>query len=337
MSDEVKKEVIENFRKAMGTLPSQEPSKNYDYVSIFDDRAGYVKLVEVPPNPYKYLVRCASSTWGDGELGPGHGSTQKWEKLTPEGRYLVAISVLTGNTLPVAPESVTSLWEFNGFPRHSFDQFARMRIGAGICSIGARDNNKLDCPWVLYPELSDELLKNDDLKMQFDNWTVKTKDLYESILNTGKGSWQMARAVLPMSYNHSWTAYINILALKGQMARRLMPCEETPMVLMFWRMRSELEKHFPLIANYMRPACDGPKKCIYHGGAEGLTKYFSNLFAGCGRWPDQVEYQEFNFSCTNPEELAKHCQYVKPDEWKTFGEGDYDKLDPKDKALFEEA
>lgn len=330
------KETIENFRSAMGTLPSQNPKKNYDYVSTFHQNACYVKLVEFPLNPYKYLVRCCASTWGDGELGPGHGSTQKWEKLTPKSRFLVALSALTGNTLPVGAESPNFLWEFNGFPRHTFSQFVRMRIGSGHCSIGCRDNNKLDCPWILYPELYEELQNNKQLKSDFEEWTKKTKDLYEKILSTGNGSWQTSRAVLPMSYSHSWTSYTSLLALKGQMSRRLMPCEETPIVLMFWRMRSEIEKHFPLIANYLRPACDGAKRCIYHGGAEGLTKYFSNLFAGCGRWPDQINYQEFNFSCTNPEELSKHCNYVKPTEWISFTENDYDKLSETDKKLFEE-
>lgn len=332
---EIDKNVIENFREAMGTLPSQTPQKNYDYYSIFTENASYVKLVEKPENPYRYLVRCACSTWGDGELGQGHGSTQKWEKLSPKSRFAVAISVLTGNTLPVAAESPNFLWEFNGWPRHTYDQYARMRIGSGICSIGSRDNNKLDCPWVLYPELYDELERNPELKEKFDEWTKNSKDLYEMILKTGFGSWQMARAVLPMSYNHSWTAYTSLLCLVGQMSRRLMPCEEAPMVLLFWRMREQVKLHFPLLANYLRPACDKAKRCIYHGGAEGLTKYFSNLFAGCGRWPDEAEYQEFNFSCTNPEQLAKHCEYVQPTEWINYTENDYDKLDPKDKTLFE--
>jgi len=49
--------------------------------------------------------------------------------------------------------------------------------------------------------------------------------MYNEILKYGKSSWQTARAVMPMSYNHSWGCYTNLLALKGQMARRLMPCE----------------------------------------------------------------------------------------------------------------
>jgi len=278
----------------------------------------------------------ATATWGSGKVGEGNGSTQKWEKLSPENRYRVVLSVLTGNTLLTAQESVSFTFEFNGIPRHTFDQFARMRIGSGHASIGCRDNSKLDAPFVLYSRLYNELQNNPDLKRRFDEWVVKTKDLYEEILSTGKGSWQTARAVLPMSYNHSWVSYVNLLALRGQMGRRLMACEEAPMVLLFWRMRTEIEDKFPLIANYLRPACDRAKRCIYHGGAEGLTKYFSSLFAGCGRWPDENKYSEFNNSCTDYEELSKYVKIVKPDEWKDFNFDDFDKISEKDKKLFNE-
>ena len=231
----MEKERIENFRKATGTLPSQKPEKNYKYEDCL--RTIYTKLTDAPKNPYKTLVRMATATWGDGNVEAGHGSTQKWEKLSPINRYIVALSVLTGNTLPTAMESVSFTFEFNGVPRHTFDQFARMRIGSGHASIGSRDNNKLDCPFVLYPSLYKEIENNMFLKQEFENWVEATKDLYESILGTNEGSWQAARAVLPMSYSHSWVSYANLLALKGQMARRLMACEEAPMVLLFWKMR----------------------------------------------------------------------------------------------------
>jgi hypothetical protein len=329
-----KKKTIDNIRKALGTLPSQNSEISYDYYSAFDKEVGNVRLVHTPKNPYKQLVAAATATWGDGQPGEFHGSMNKWEKLTPEARYVVALSVLTGNTLPQAVEPITFQWEFNGFPRHTFDQFARMRIGAAIFSIGSRDNNKLDSPLILYPNLVKEFEANENLKKDFEHWLTITKDLYKTILDTDKGSWQLARAVLPMSYNHSWGCYTNLLALKGQMSRRLMPCEESPIVLMFWKMRKEIENKFPFIANYLRPACDNAKKCIYHGSHEGLTKYFSNLFAGCGRWPDEVDYQEFNQSCTDTNELAKVVDYVLPNEWINYTENDFDKLSNKDKALF---
>ena len=139
-----------------------------------------------------------------------------------------------------------------------------------------------------------------------------------------------------MSYNHSWVSYVNLLALRGQMSRRLMACEEAPIVLLFWKMREEIEKQFPLIANYFRPACDRARKCIYHEGPEGLTKLFSSLFAGCGRWKTKQKYSEFNHSCSNYEELSRYVKIVKPEEWKHFTQNDYNLIDKKDKQLFEE-
>lgn len=332
----LKKMVVNNMRKTMSTLPEQKPKKNYDIVSIFHPDACTVKLVEYPKNPYKYIVRMSISTWGNGKLGFGNGSTGKWERLTPEARYIVALSVLTGNTLPVSQEAINMLWEFNGVPRHTFDQFVRMRIGTGHASIGCRDNCKLDVPLVLYPKLSELLAEDMDIYKDFIEWNKRTKDLYEKILTKGKSSWQMARAVLPMSYSHSWLSYISLLTLKGQAARRLMPCEEAPMVLIFWRMWNEVFNKWPLIANYIRPACDKVNKCIYAGGAEGLTKYFSSLFAGCGRWETDSNYSEFNFSCTDITQLKRHVNYIEPNQWINYNENSYDILTDKDKNLFEE-
>lgn len=332
--DKKQRKSIEKFRKALGTLPSQRPKKTYDYINSLE--ACNVRLTDYPENPYKTLVRMATATWGSGKTGLKNGSTYKWEKLTPENRFRVVLSVLTGNTLPTAMESVNFTFEFNGIPRHTFDQFARARIGTGHASIGCRDNSKLDAPFVLYPGLYNELKRNKKLRKRFEKWVKETKDLYEEILGTSKGSWQIARAVLPMSYNHSWVSYLNLLAFMGQARRRLMACEEAPMVLCFWKMRAEVARYFPLIANYIRPACDGPKKCIYHEGREGLTKYFSSLFAGCGRWPTKQQYSEFNNSCTDYDELAKYVKIVQPNEWLNYTPEDYDKLSDKDKTLFEE-
>lgn len=330
----MKKEDIDNLRSALGTLPSQKPEKNYEYKNVFDDSVGYVKLIEFTSNPYKCLVRAACATWGDAKSG----STQKWEKLSPESRFVVALSALTGNTLPQALETVNFQFEYNGFARSCFDQAARTRIGASFQSIGSRDNNKLDSPFILYPDLYDDIQKDIELKKDFEEWIIKTKDLYEKILSKNKSSWQEARAVLPMSYSHSWVANYNLLSLKGQMGQRLKFCEESHIVYMFWKMRLEVENLFPLISNYLRPSCDYAKRCIYHGAHEGLTKYFSNLYAGCGRWKSENDsnYQEFNRSCSNSEEMSNYIKIIDNDKWINFTENDYDKLDSKDKKLFEE-
>ncbi len=328
----MEKKDIENLREAMGTLPSQNPQKTLDYENALD--ACYVKLVEYPNNPYKPIVRFCCSTWGSGKIDKNEGSTQKWEKLSPENRFRVVLSCLTGNTLPQAMETIDFLFEYNGVPRHTFDQFARMRIGATIASIGSRDNNKLDSPLILYPELYNDIINDFQLKEAFESWLAKTKDLYEMILSKGSGSWQTARSVLPLSYNHSWTANINFLALKNQCSRRLMFCEESPIVLLFWKMRYEIKNRFPLLANFLRPACDSAKRCIYHEGPEGLTKLFSNLFASCNRYPTNEKYQEFNRSCSDPKEIKKYVEIVEKDGWENYTINDFEKIHEKDKELF---
>ena len=326
------KEQIDNMRKALDTLPDRTTKKTYDYVNALE--VCYVGLTDSPVNPYRNIVNAALSTWGSAELGSDSGSCHKWSKIEPKNRFIVTLSALTGNTLPLALENVKYQFCVNNSPRHTFDQYARARL-ASHQSIGCRDNTKINAPFVLYPELYNGIQSNPELKEMFENWVEISKDLYEYILGLGVGSFQTARAVLPMSYNHSFTSSIDLLSLKAQMSRRLMACEESPIVIMFWKLREEIKKQTPLIANYLRPACDSAKKCIYHGGAEGLTKYFSNLFKGCGRWPDEAEYAEFNRSCSDYSELSKYVEVVPRDGWINFTENDYEKLDIKDKELFE--
>jgi len=340
---ELDKATIDNFREAMGTLPGSKNPKSYDYISAYDKDATNVKLINKTENPYKAILAASVATWGSGRHGYGEGSMGKWDKLTPEARYIVVISALTGATLPQALEPVDFQFEFNGIPRHTFDQYARMRIGGSVQSIGCRDNSKLDSPLVLYPELYDALQEDDEFREKFENYNKVMKDMYETILTRGSGSYQEARAVLPMSYNHSFVSNINYLALKGQSARRLMFCEESTIQWMFTKMRNEIEDYAPLLANYLRPVCDviAGGKCVYSGGAESLTKYFSNLYRGCGRHEDPHSYAEFNRSCTDVEKFNKVSKeqgyrLPEPDEWIDYTEFDYDKLTPKDKALFEQ-
>jgi len=116
-----------------------------------------------------------------------------------------------------------------------------------------------------------------------------------------------------------------------------MACEESSIVALHIALRELVGRKFPLLANYLRPACDGAKRCIYHEGPEGMTKYFSSLFACCGRWPTKEQYSEFNVSCSSYEELAEHGFVMPgPTEWIKYGENDYDKLEYQDKCLFDD-
>ena len=328
----MKQNEIDNIRKALHTLPNKS-TKTYAYDTAL--KHCQVKIVDSSKNPFKDIVALATATWGSGQSGYGFGSTNKWAKLSPQNRYRVVLSALTGNTLPTALEAPSFTFEVNGVPRHTFDQFARCRFFS-IGSIGTRDNDKLDAPFMIYDRLH-KLLQNDKkLRQDFNLWVRMTKDLYDDIISNSKGDYQLGRDVLPMSLNHSWTFKSDFLTLQGQCGRRMMACEQDSIVLLFWKIREEIEKVSPLLANYMRPVCDKVKKCVYHGGAEGMTKYFSSLFAGCGRWKEDHQYSEFNHSCTDYKELSKYVNIVQPNGWINYTEDDYKKLSRKDKKLFEE-
>ena len=328
-------EDIQNMRAAMGTLPSQAPKKSYEYQD--DISSIEVNMTDYTSNPYKVIVTACCATWGDDETG----SMGKWEKMSPENRYRVALSHLTGNTLPQASEGVNFQFECNGVSRSDFDQHARARVGAHFMSIGTRDNNKLDSRFLFYDHILERMKKDPGYKEMVETWVKLTKDLYEDTINESDSSWQVGRAFLPQSVNHSYVFGMNLAALRGQMARRLMFCEQEGIVALHWKVRALIEEKFPLIASMMVPACDKAKKCVYMEGPEGLTKYFSNLFDGCGRWEvknaDNSAYREFNHSCTNPARLKELGIPIKDvSEFVHFGPDDYDKLDPKDKALFEQ-
>jgi len=314
---------IDNLRKAMGTLPSETPKNETHFVKGCSEME--VELVDHTSNPYKTIVAAATATWGNDKY------ETKWPKLTKENRFKVVLSTLTGNTLPQAMEGLMFTFKVVGVPRHCFDQHARARIGATFYSIGSRDNNKLDSRIILYSKLYDML--TDEMKEHF----IKMKKIYEEILDTGKGSWQLARAFLPMSYHHSYHFSMNYLALQGQCKRRMMFCEEEFIVGLHWLLRERIKDKFPLLAEYLRPACDYVKKCVY-AKSYGLSNAFGCLFAGCGRWEAGTEYATFNESCSDKETIEKqlNIKIRNKDEWINYTEDDYDKLSDKDKKLFEE-
>ena len=325
------KKSIDNMRQAMGTLPSQAPKKTYAWKNSLDSL--YVNMVDWTLNPYKAMVAMAAATWGDNETG----STGKWALLTPDNRFRIVLAILTGNTLPQAAEAVQFTFEVNGTPRHTFDQHARARVGTAFASIGTRDNNKLDADFLFYPDVAKRIEEDPEYRKRVEEWIKNTKDLYENTISHGQGSWQSGRAFLPMSTNHSYVFTQNYLALKGQCSRRLMACEESSIVALHIALRKLVGGKFPLLANYLRPACDGARRCIYHEGPEGMTKYFSSLFACCGRWPTKEQYSEFNVSCSTYEELAEHGFTLPgPTEWRHFTENSYDDLSDDDQYYFEE-
>jgi len=318
---------IDELRKSMGTCPSTAPQKSYKIVRGVEELE--LTMYDYPTNIYKTILEGACATWGDDAYKP------KWSQLSPANRFRVILAVLTGQTLPQSLESVQFSFRVNGLPRSCFDQHARARIGSVFFSIGSRDNNHADSRIILYTKLYDAMEKDAALKTRVINHLREMKDIYELLIKN-KSSWQTSRALLPMSYQHSYCFSQNLLAIKSQCANRLAFHEEEYICALHWKMRDLIGQQFPLIANYLRPGCDYAKSCAY-AKSYSLSNAFGCLFAGCGRWKSGTEYATFNESCSDKSEIEKQLRIKipNPEDYLNLTEDDYDKLLPIDKKLFE--
>ena len=123
-----------DLRKAMGTLPNQDPELE---TKFFKGVTGItVELLDHNINPYKAMFIMATSCWGK--------KINKWADCTPEDRFTVVKAVLDGQALPLALEAPNFTFAIEGLSRAAFDQFARTRIGACFSAKGMRDNNWKD-------------------------------------------------------------------------------------------------------------------------------------------------------------------------------------------------
>lgn len=314
---------IDELRKACGTLPNRKEEMSGEV--YYGCEKLEVELIDQPVNPYKALFAMATATWGDDHY------KNKWKKVSPFSRYLVVLSALKGKTLPTAVESPKYTFLVRGTPRHCFDQMARTRVGAGFGSIGCRDNSKLDTSYILYSEYEN---MDEELKEMVSTYLQLGKELYGAIIGRGRESYQVARSVLPMCYHHPFVFTQNLLSLIQQARRRMCFGEEEFICGLHWFIRDIfIRKGFFLIADVMRPACDYAKKCLYSKG-DG-SELFSNLFAGCGRWPSEIKYAEFNKSCTDINSLRAKLEIIISDShdytnftlngkgFNSIGSGDY--------------
>ncbi len=318
---------IDNLRSVCGTLPNRvvkEKTSIYFGCEVLD-----VELIDMPKNIYKSIFHIATATWGNDQY------ENKWERVSVLGRYIVVASALQGKTLPTALEAPKFTFLVRGLPRHCFDQMARTRIGAGFGSIGCRDNSKMDSSMILYSEYRNmpEVLR-----------TVKDlikymKFVYWSIIDEGKESYQVARSILPMCYHHPFIFTQNLASLLSQMKRRLCFGEEEFICGLHWCIRRVFTgEGLYLIEDSMKPACDYVRKCLY-SKSDG-SELFGNLFAGCGRWPKESEYTEFNKSCTNKTILEKQLGFHIPHSNEyinfTLDKEGFEKLGEQDRLLLSE-
>jgi hypothetical protein len=323
----VNKKAIDRLRKACGTLPNRKPEKETKIYYGLEQLE--IEIIDQPRNMYKAIFALATATWGDEKY------ITKWGEVTPLERYIVVASALKGKTLPTALEAPKFTFIVRGMPRHCFDQMARTRLGSGFGSIGCRDNSKIDSSIILYSEYANMPV---ELRRKVIYHLLDAKETYETVINEGSESWQVARSMLPMSYHHPFVFNQTLLALLSQSKRRLCFGEEEFICGIHWTIREMFNiRGYKLISNAMRPACDFVGKCLY-SKSDG-SELFSNLFAGCGRHKSNCEYAEWNKSCSDKKTMERQMGFTIPstsdynnftldkDGYKLLGNGDINLLE----------
>lgn len=233
---EQKENYVENLRKVMGTLPSEQPDKSTNFKTM--DESMEVTLEDYSNNPYKAIFVSCTSTWGDNEF------QQKWPITSPEGKLEVIKSALCHKTLPQAKEAVMFTFRVARVPRAIFDYHAQTVNFCFFMSQGCRDNNRIDA----------DIIKDsftDDDKEVF----TELKDLYEMALGDG-GSWQSARAFLPTSYCHSYHFGQNLLSIistRGFHAAGKFgdSHKEQALLTVYKEVARQIGKKFPLLELYI--------------------------------------------------------------------------------------
>lgn len=327
MADTAYQTETDALRRAMGTLP--ELNCENDETKILKGVEGIsAEIIDAPRNPYRIMFEVSVATWGNEQYAT------KWPLVSPENRFRVVKAALSGQTLPQAVEPVVFSFIIRGASRSAFDQHARQRL-ATFFSQGVRDNSRLDAGFRVPSEFLPENGGDPELFAEILAYVREYKRLYKKILKTGWGSFQSARALMPMGMTHNYKFAANLGVLKSYMAQRLQACEQADTVQVAIEVWYAIHGRFPLIASHYKPGCDFAKKCTYHQSST-LSEMFSALFAGCGRWPDTAPYATFNKSCSSYKEMGEQSGRPLPDHtaWKDYTS--YDQLEPSDQALFNE-
>lgn len=318
---------IEELRKAMGTLPEQNSSYETEFHRGVEGLEVHL-IGGYSSNPYKEMYMFATETWGRKTKNP----LQRWEDTSPEMRFLVVKSVLERDALPLALEIVNFTFLVRGISRWSFDQIARARLGVTFSGFGTRDTNRGDTPFKIH----EAIWRNEDWKVKFKRICKQAKELYKEICESGQGNWQIARAILPISAEYGFSMHINYSALLNMCSRRMCFSEAEDTVAFAWLLQKAVSKRFPLLANYLRPACDFRGECLYRKTYSN-SELFGCLFQPCGRQnspPGDYDYATFNESCSSVVTIEEQLKIriPRPNEWKKY-EGIKD-LSGRDQELF---
>jgi len=314
---------IDRLREVMGTgamVPEHEETK-----FVYGVNGITVKMIDWPNNPYRAMYVMATSCWGD--------KIDKWEKTEAEYRFEVVKAVLRKEALPLAAEAPKFTFVVEGPSRAAFDQIARARLGVVFSAKGMRDNNWSTCGIRIPNWLKMKAPGIVEDKMR------EVKKLYHSLVKKDKGTWQAARAVLPLSVVYGWSMSINYLALANLCSARMKFCEQEDTVATAWLLADAVRKRFPLLGQYLRPGCDFSGKCSYHK-QYGFSELFGCLFKECGRnnCESYSNYHIFNMACSDSKLIGKQLgiKIPTPKEFKENETVYYRDLSGKDKVLFED-
>jgi hypothetical protein len=294
------REELRAKRKALGTDAHRATDDRTMFV-----RGGIMTTVEMisgPENPYRDMYVHAMQTWG----GPGESKLDQWEHATLANRKEVVKDILTRQALPLALELPDFYFEVRNASRISFDQIARMRIGVTFSSEGTRDNDVSDIAVMVPPRIFDN---RHHLRI-FEQGVRHSKVMYKSLVDAGV-PWSDARHLIPQGIMHRFAIDINYAALSNFLGKRMRFCMDFATVDVAWKMWKEVKDRYAVLALPLRPECDYAKKCTYR--AEGRSgEAYSNLFNGCGRWPDPNPVGEFNVSSSDQTDQAVSLGYGDP-------------------------
>jgi len=181
-----------------------------------------------------------------------------------------------------------------------YDQHSRARVGARFFNYEVNEN-----PYYhMYTSVFKKLNDNEDLNYR----VIDVLSRLENLRN--KSSFKTEFNL--MSRDCSYYVDQTYQSLKGQMARRLMFCEEEFVAGLHWHLRDVLINDYKVeVAKIWLPECDNKKKCVY-AESDYLSNMFGCLFAPCGRWPAGTKYASFNTSCSDIKVIEDQMGIVIP-------------------------
>lgn len=191
----------DKLRQAMGTLPSDSREINWKHKPEIQECSAF--LVDTNRNPFRSIFSTATATWGDNVY------KDKWLETPPADKLKVIVAALTGRTLPQALENVNFTFRIRGVPRSTFNHHTEIaKLGCTFYSVGCRDNNKLDTDFII----ADGITISSNEENLLSEYFEKAKKMYAKMLDSEGGSWQSARAFLPLAYQHSYHFTQNLLS-----------------------------------------------------------------------------------------------------------------------------